>query len=221
MSMDYGFLGEKESEEQLTLVLVIRERRHTLTWAMLSPRKGTDFHLMMKRAAKFIDQLGHNRLTLRCDNEPAIEALTCEIAQARQEGSRTVPERETTSGRKSVQRNHRTHCGARARTLKTLQYPFDARIGTVLVGEVRCVSDEQVRHQQRRKDADTQTAWTKGQHTDSGIWREDFVHACQTSKRRKVDLVDGRTRAANVRRNPESERSNTRDASSPVVSRRQ
>ena len=28
-----------------------------------------------KRAARFIDQLGHNRVTLRCDNEQAIEAL--------------------------------------------------------------------------------------------------------------------------------------------------
>ena len=28
--------------------------------------------------------------------------------------------------------------------------------------------------------------WAKGQHTDPGIWREDFVHAGQASKRRKV-----------------------------------
>ena len=27
VSMDFGFLGEKESEEQVTLVLLIRERR--------------------------------------------------------------------------------------------------------------------------------------------------------------------------------------------------
>ena len=45
-------------------------------------------------SAKFIDQqLGHNRVTLRCDNELAIEALAREIAQASQEGSQTVPER--------------------------------------------------------------------------------------------------------------------------------
>ena len=73
----------RKSEERVTLVLVIRDRRHKMTWAMLVP-------------AKFIDQLGPNRVTLRCDNEPAIEALSREIAQARQEGSRTA------SGRKSV-----------------------------------------------------------------------------------------------------------------------
>ena len=64
-----------------------------MTWAMLVRRKGTEFPWIAKRAAKFIDQLGHNRVTLRSDNEPAIEALAREIAQARQDGSQTVPER--------------------------------------------------------------------------------------------------------------------------------
>ena len=64
-----------------------------MTWAVLVPRKGTEFPRIAKRAAKFIDQLGHNRVMLRCDNEPAIEALPREIAQVRQEGSQTVPER--------------------------------------------------------------------------------------------------------------------------------
>ena len=46
------------------------------------------------RAAKFIDELEHNRVTLRCDSEPATEALAREVAQARQERSQTVPERQ-------------------------------------------------------------------------------------------------------------------------------
>ena len=83
VSMDYGFLGERESEEQVTLVLVIRERRLKMTRAMLVPRKGTEFPWIAKRAARFIDQHGHNRATLRCDNGLAIEALATEIAQAR------------------------------------------------------------------------------------------------------------------------------------------
>ena len=90
--MDSGFLGERESEEQVSLVLVIRERRHKMTWAALVPRTGTEFPWIAKRAARFIDQLGHNRVTLRCDNEPTVEALAREIGQARQEGSQTVPE---------------------------------------------------------------------------------------------------------------------------------
>ena len=93
VSTDYGFFGERESEEQVSLVLVIHERTHKMTWAMLVPRTGTEFPWIAKRAAKFIDQLGNNRVTLRCDNELAIEALARELAQARQEGSQTVPER--------------------------------------------------------------------------------------------------------------------------------
>ena len=89
LSMDYGFLGERETE--------IWERRHEMSWAMLVPRKGTEFPWIAKRAAKFIDQLGHNRVTLSCDNEPAIEALASEIAQG---GSQTLSE--IASGRKSL-----------------------------------------------------------------------------------------------------------------------
>ena len=74
--MDYGFLGERDSEEQVSPVLVIRERRHKMTWAMLVPREGTELPWIVKRAARFIDQLGHNTVTLRCDNEPATEAMS-------------------------------------------------------------------------------------------------------------------------------------------------
>ena len=35
VSRDHGFLGERESEEQVSPVLVILERRHKMTWAML------------------------------------------------------------------------------------------------------------------------------------------------------------------------------------------
>ena len=75
VSMDYGFLGERESEEQVTLVLVIRARSLKMTWAMLVSSKGTAFPWIAKRAARFIDQLGHNKITLRCDSELATEAL--------------------------------------------------------------------------------------------------------------------------------------------------
>ena len=64
-----GFLGERDSEGQVSLVLVIRERRHTMTWAILVPRTGTEFSWIAKRAARFIDQLGHNRVTIRCDKK--------------------------------------------------------------------------------------------------------------------------------------------------------
>ena len=93
VSKDYGFFGERESEKQVFPVLIIRERRNKMTWAKLVPTKGTEFTWNAKKAAKFIDQLRHNGVMLRCENELAIEALAREIAQARQEGSQTVLER--------------------------------------------------------------------------------------------------------------------------------
>ena len=99
--MDYGLLGQRDSEQQVSPVLVIRERRQKMTRAMLVPRKGAEFSWIVKRAAKFIDQLGHSRVTLRCDNGPATEALAREVAQARQEGSQTVPERPPAGWRQS------------------------------------------------------------------------------------------------------------------------
>ena len=60
------------------------------------------------------------------------------------------------------------------------------RKDTVLAGGIRCISDEQMRRRQRRKDAAAEAARPKGQHSDPGIWREGPIHARQVSERRKV-----------------------------------
>ena len=52
MSMDHCFFGERESEEQVSHVLVSRYRRHKMTWAMLVPRKGTEFPLDRKESGE-------------------------------------------------------------------------------------------------------------------------------------------------------------------------
>ena len=39
MSMDCELCGEKDSDEQVIPALVMRERGHNMTWAMLVPRK--------------------------------------------------------------------------------------------------------------------------------------------------------------------------------------
>ena len=70
VSMDFRFLGEKEPEEQVT----------QMTGAMLVPKKGNRTSLEgEKRAAKFSDQLGNNRVVLRCDSELEVEALAREL----------------------------------------------------------------------------------------------------------------------------------------------
>ena len=116
------------------------------------PRKGTEFSWIAKRAAKFIGQLGHNRVTLRCDSEPAIEALAREIAQGRHERSQTVPERPPVGESQSngiIERAVRLGAG-QARTSKAA---LEHRIGTrdparckdtMLAGGICCILDEQV-----------------------------------------------------------------------------
>ena len=150
VSMDYGFLGERDSEEQVSLVSVIRERSHTMTWAMLVPRRETEFFWIAKRAARFTDQLGHNRVTLRCDSEPAIEALARETAQARQEGSQTVPERPPVGESQSNGIIERAvgFVAGQARTLKAAlehrtgaRVPPDARKLCWLVEFAACLMD--------------------------------------------------------------------------------
>ena len=112
-SMDTGFFGE--TEEQVTPVLVIRERRHKMTWAMLVL-------------------------------------------------------------------NHRTHGGTRglARTLNigVNKIPPDAWILCGLMEFAAYLMD--------RRDIGSDGKTPKHRRTDSGIWGENVVHACQTSKRRKV-----------------------------------
>ena len=223
VSMDHRFLGKRESEEHASPVLVIRERRHKMTWAMLVPRKGTEFSWIAKRAARFIDQLGHNTVTLRCDNEPAIEAVAREIAQARQEGSQTVPERLPVGDSQSNGVIERA-VGLVAGQARPKKAALEHRIGTRIPPDARilCWLVEFVAYL---------TIWPKGQHTHSGIRREDPVHAGQASERGRVGAAipileclwgmlnlsseavvvteQGmaiKTRSANIRRIPESER---------------
>ena len=89
-----------------------------------------------KRAAKSIDQLGHNRVTLRCDNEPAIEAMVREIAHARQEGSQTVLERPLVG---EIQSNGIIGCaaGLLASQARTLMAALEHRIGTRVPPDAR------------------------------------------------------------------------------------
>ena len=92
-SMDYRFLGESESEEQVTYVLDIRERRLKMTWrCWFQEQERNFFGLQRDQRGSSTSFWAQHKVSFRYDNEPAIEALAREIAQARQ-GSQTVPER--------------------------------------------------------------------------------------------------------------------------------
>ena len=90
LSMDYGFFGEGICRVSRA-VHPRMEAQHEV--GDVGSEEGNGFSWIAKRAPRFIYQLGHNTVTLRCDNELAIEAVAKEIAQARQEGSQTVPDR--------------------------------------------------------------------------------------------------------------------------------
>ena len=146
-------------------MLVIRERRLQMTWAMLVPRKGTEFPWIATRSAK----LGPNRVTLRCDNEPTIEGNRTSLPCGKPDRSR-----ETTIRGKPVQLDHRAHSGARGWSGQNTEGCAGAwhcdqsparRKSTVLAGGIRNERDEQMRHRQRRKDTYAWTALTDGRTT--------------------------------------------------------
>ena len=171
-----------------------REKWHKMTWAMLVPRRGAEFPRIAK-ASMFIAQLGHDRVTLRCDNEPAIEAFgkgTCTSS------SRRKPDcaRET-SGRGPVQRNHRTHGGTRgqARTLKAavehrsgVKVPPDARPLCWLL-EFAAYLMNRWRHRQRRKDADRQAAWTRREQSPNTRVRRGQTAREESQRRGEPHVV--------------------------------
>ena len=232
--MDYGILGEKECEEQVTLVLVIRERRHQMTRAMLVPRKGAEFPCIARISARFIDQLGHNRVALRCDKNQRLR-------RNRTSSSRRKPgcSRETACGRKPVQ------CGiieravelvaGQARTLKAALEPLfrtrvlpDARIlcwlvelGAYLTNRCDIGSDgKTLQRLHGRRDTTPilefgeKILYMPAKPARGGKWEPRFhprvlVGMLNSSSEAVVVTEQGtaiKTRSANVRRIPESER---------------
>ena len=94
--MDLVNVGAHDARTTQSDQGAIRGRRHKMKWAMLVPRRGTSF-LGLPREQREVHSsisLGTTELTLRSDHEPSIEALARKLAQARHEGSQTVPEKD-------------------------------------------------------------------------------------------------------------------------------
>ena len=107
-----------------------------------------------------------------------------------------MPEMDHQWGRASRTESSKVSLGlvaGQARTLKAalehrigVKVPPDARALCWLVEFAACLMDRCDIGTDGKKGADTQTAWKKVLHTDSGTWREDLAHTRQNSKRRKV-----------------------------------
>ena len=141
----------RESEEHATPMLDIRERRRK--------RRKTEFPWIATRAAQFIDQLWHNRVTLN------VRQPTCNrgIGEGNRTGSsRGKPDR----SRETVSpTGHRAHSGTCGRPAQNIGLALGSRqVRGYCAG---CVPVAQVRRRQRREDATAQAAWTKRQHSRS------------------------------------------------------
>ena len=125
VSINDGFLGERESEEQVTPVLVIRGRRHKMTWAMLVPRRGTEFPWIAKRATKFID---HAQVRQRASGEGN-----------RTSSPRRKPDRsgDTTLGEGKSNEIIERVVGLVASEARTLKAALEHRTGTAIPPDAR------------------------------------------------------------------------------------
>ena len=187
---------EREYEEQATPVLVMRRRNHKKTSAMLRPRRGTEFPLIAKSAANFIDQLGHN-------SHGQVRQRAGDLGNG--EGNRTSsprgkPDRpgETTGGRKLVHWGCRTCSKTRVRSGQNTEGctggashwdPPDARVLCWLVEFAsylmnRCDIDSDGKTPLHRLHG------RKGNTPILEFGEMILVHASQSSKRRNVENRD-------------------------------
>ena len=201
-------------------------------------KEGDRVPMIAKRAAKFMDQLGHNRVTLRCDNEPAIEALAREIAQACQGESQTVPERPPVGESQSNGIIERA-VGFVARQARTLKASLEHRTGTRIPPDARMLcwlvefaaylmnrcdigSDGKTPQQRLHGRRDNtpilefgeKILYMRAKPARGGKWEPRFhpgvfVGMLNSSSEAVVVTEQGmamKTRSANIRRIPESER---------------
>ena len=94
LAIDNGFLKANNPDEPADQgsnpILTGAEAKYGLTLAMAVPGKGNAAPWIAKRVADWLDWLGSQTDTLKCDNEPAILALAQEIRRLRREGSITI-----------------------------------------------------------------------------------------------------------------------------------
>ena len=104
LAIDYGFPkannADDSADQESNPNLMRAEAEYGLTLAMAVPGKGNAAPWIVKRVVDWLDWMGRQTVTLKCDNEPAILALAEEIRRLRRECSITIfehPEEEQSS----------------------------------------------------------------------------------------------------------------------------
>ena len=94
LAMDNGLLKANNPddlvEQESNPILIGAEAKYGLTLAMAVPGKGNASPWIAKRVVDWLDYLGSQTVTKKCDNEPAILALAQEIRRLRREGCITI-----------------------------------------------------------------------------------------------------------------------------------
>ena len=72
-------------------VLVVRETKTGATMATAT-KKGDSVGWLVAKVALWIDDLGHNRVIIKTDQEPSIVALMRSVRLAREPGAKTIIE---------------------------------------------------------------------------------------------------------------------------------
>ena len=94
LAFDYGFLEannpDDPADQGSNPILIGAEAKYGLTLAMEVPGQGNAAPWIATRVADWLDWLGSQTVNLKCDNEPAIQALAQKTRRLRSEGSITI-----------------------------------------------------------------------------------------------------------------------------------
>ena len=98
-AIDYGFLKannpDDPADQRSNPILIGAWAKYGLTLAMEVAGKSNAAPWLAKRVADWLDSLGSQTVTLKCDNEPAILALVQEIRRLRREKKVVSPSSST------------------------------------------------------------------------------------------------------------------------------
>ena len=91
--MDYCFMGGRD-DPKTRCILVAKDRESRMIMSSVAPVKGTRDDFVAKRVRAFIRELGleHVTLTLKGDQEPAIQDVMNEVARIRKPAATLIEE---------------------------------------------------------------------------------------------------------------------------------
>ena len=81
--MDYAFLGDKDDTETL-VIQVARDVWSGYLFAHAVPRKGLTHEHGAKELIKDVEQLGHTKVIIKTDGEPAMKSFQEEVKARRE-----------------------------------------------------------------------------------------------------------------------------------------